>query len=483
MKVLFATSEAYPLIKTGGLGDVAHSLPNALHLLDNDVRLVIPAYREVLQNITNLKVLGWLNPTQEDVRVFEGTHPDFEMPIWLVDIPYQFDRVGNPYTHPDGYEWPDNPQRFTLFCRVVALLAVDALDLGWRADVVHANDWQTALIPAFLSQESKPPRRIFTIHNIAYDCQFDYGTFQFLKLPAHWWSMEHAEFYGRFSMLKAGLVFSDAINTVSSRYAEEICTPEYGYGYADILRDHKDKLSGIINGIDTDTWDPLTDPYLEKQYHISGKIRSSKRENREALLKALHAPEDAITHKAPLLGFVGRLVYQKGVDLILESIPAILEKHDAQFVFVGTGESDLCLRLESLTKKYPDKVFTYLGYSEKLAHLVEAGSDMFIMPSRYEPCGLNQLYSLAYGTPPIVRNTGGLADSVTDTNEQTLASGKATGFIFNEISSEELTQAIERAITFYNDKSQWMKIIKNGMNQDNSWVKSANRYIALYKSL
>ncbi len=483
MKILFASSEAYPLIKTGGLGDVAHSLPNALAQQGNDLRLVLPAYREVLQKVTNLNVLGWLTPIHRDVRVLEGTHPLFDMPIWLVDIPDQFDRKGNPYTHPQGYDWPDNPDRFTLFSRTVALLGIDALNLGWRPDVVHANDWQTGLVPAFLTQEPNPPRSLFTIHNIAYDCQFDFGTFQHLKLPEHWWSMEHAEFYGRFSMLKAGLVFSDAINTVSAKYAEEICSPEYGYGYSEILKEHKEKLSGIVNGIDDEIWNPKTDSYLEQNYDNNGNIRKAKQHNRAALLQSLGAPEKAIKSKQALIGFVGRLVYQKGVDLILEIIPEILKKHDVQFALIGTGEPDLNARLSALAKMYPENIFTYVGYSEKLAHLLEAGSDIFLMPSRYEPCGLNQLYSLRYGTPPVARNTGGLADTITDTNQETIANSTATGFLFDDISSSSFLFAVERAIESFSQPDLWLSLMKNGMKQKNDWATSAGRYLKLYNSL
>ena len=483
MNLLFAASELFPLIKTGGLADVAHSLPNAVAELGVDVRVVLPAYRQVLSHIGKCEVLGWLKLSGgREVRVLETSHPEVDAPLWLVDAPGYFDRPGNPYTNAEGHDWPDNPVRFTLFSEAAALLAVDALDLGWRADTVHANDWQTGLVPAFLSAEESAPRTLFTVHNLAYDCQFDFGTFQGLHLPGHWWSVERAEFYGRFSMLKAGLTFSEVITTVSPSYAREIRSPEYGYGYADILQANAGKLVGILNGIDDRTWDPRTDPHLATRYHVNGKIRAAKQANRTALLGALHAPAEAIEHAGPLVGSVGRLVYQKGVDLLLGAIPPLLSSSNAQFVLMGTGEARLEQQLRHLAQQHPGRVFYHIGYSETLAHRLEAGCDIFAMPSRYEPCGLNQMYSLRYGTPPVVRATGGLADTVTDATPRNIARREANGFVFNEASSVALQHALERAFAVYETPKQWMKIVKNGMRGDYGWRKSAQSYLQLYQT-
>ena len=487
MNVLFVSSEAFPLVKTGGLGDVANSLPNSLQQSGADVRLILPAYREVLQKLENLKILGWLKVgMQQEVRIIETHHPAFEMPVWLVDAPALFDREGSPYTHPEGYDWLDNPVRFAIFSQVAAMLAVDALKTGWHADVVHANDWQTGLTHAFLSQEANPPKRIFTIHNIAYDCQFDYGTFQTLHLPSHWWSMELGEFHHRFSMLKAGMVFSDKINTVSPRYAEEIKTSDYGYGYAPILANAGDKLSGIINGIDTQIWNPETDPLLVKNYSAQQKIdriRKAKLANKQALLNELGASETVLQDtQSPLIGFVGRLVFQKGVDLLLKAIETLLADTDARFAIVGSGEHDLQAHLYYLVKQYPQRIFSYIGYSESLAHLLEAGSDIFAMPSRYEPCGLNQLYSLRYGTPPVVRRTGGLADTVTDINQQTLKDNTASGILFNDATPEALANTLRHAISLFHEPKTWQKVMLNAMNNDYSWQKSAKAYLELYQN-
>jgi starch synthase len=483
MRLLFATSELYPLIKTGGLADVAHSLPNALAELGVDVRLVLPAYRSVLGAVERLRVLGWLRLSRgREVRILEAGHAECSAPLWLVDAPTLFDRPGLPYTGPDGHDWPDNAQRFALFSEAAAALALDGLDLGWRADVAHANDWQTGLLPAYLALEKTHPRTLFTVHNLAYDCQVDFGTFQALHLPASWWSMDHGEFYGRLSMLKCGLVFSDLITTVSPRYAQEIRTPEYGYGYAAILEAQAGKLLGILNGIDDDVWNPQTDPHLAVHYHAGGKIRAGKRANRQALLRALDAPEAALEHAGPLVGSVGRMVYQKGIDLLLEAIPPLLACSDARFVVIGTGEARLEQQLLALARAHPDRVFCHIGYSETLAHLLEAGCDIFAMPSRYEPCGLNQMYSLRYGTPPVVRATGGLADTVEDATPRSIARGEANGFVFQDPSPQALQAALERALAVFETPKLWMKLIKTGMRGDYGWRRSAASYLKAYRA-
>jgi len=483
MKLLFAASELFPLIKTGGLADVAHSLPNALAGLNLDVRVVLPAYRQVISGVDSLRVLGWVHVSGgREVRILEASHPEVTAPLWLVDPPTLFDRPGGPYTNPGGQDWADNPARFALFSEAAALLATDGLGLGWRADTVHANDWQTGLVAAYLSEELHPPHSVFTVHNLAYDCQFDYGEFQNLHLPHHWWSVDYGEFYERFSMLKAGLMFSERITTVSPSYAREIQTKEYGYGYSSILEAHADKLVGILNGIDDETWNPRTDPHLAAHYSLNGRIRQGKLANRQALLKALGASPEALRVDAPLVGTVGRLVAQKGVDLLLEAIPPLLTGSDAQFVLIGSGEPRFEQQIQELALAYPERVFCHIGYSETLARQLEAGCDIFAMPSRYEPCGLNQMYSLRYGTAPVVRATGGLADTVVDATEENLASGEANGFVFNEVSSAALIVALQRAFNLYQKPKQWMKLIKTGMQADHGWRSSAQAYLDMYNA-
>ncbi len=483
LRVLFAASEAFPLIKTGGLGDVAHALPNALAATGADVRLVLPAYRDVLRRVEDLQILGWLKLRGGDqARIVQAWHPAFEMPLWLVDMAPLFDREGNPYQGPDGQPWPDNPRRFTRFAEAVALLAADALDAGWRPHLVHANDWQTGLVPAFLGEQADPPRCIYTVHNLAYDGQFDYATFQALGLPPHWWRIDGAEFHDRLSPMKAGLVYSDRITTVSPTYAREICTPEYGYGYADILRHLRHKLSGILNGIDVRLWDPAGDPHIAVHYRCDTDLAEAKAANRRALLQALGARPRAQEADAPVVGFIGRLVYQKGVDLLFDVIPELIRSTTARFAILGSGEARLEERLQRLIAEHPARVFGHVGYSEPLAHQLEAGADIFAMPSRYEPCGLNQMYSLRYGTPPVVRRTGGLADTVTDTTPETLAAGTATGFVFEPPEAAALAHALRRALETRADPATWYRIQCAGMHQDLSWERSARSYLDLYRA-
>ncbi|MDJ0738808.1 MAG: glycogen synthase GlgA [Gammaproteobacteria bacterium] len=483
MRVLFASSELFPLIKTGGLGDVAFSLPSALVELDVDVRVVLPAYRSALAAADRLNAVGWLTLADgSEARVLAARHADIAFELLLIDIPQLYDRPGMPYTDDQGRDWADNAQRFARFSEAVALLATDAPGTGWRADVVHANDWQTGLVPAFVGLHPDAPRTLFTIHNIAYDCQIDFGDVQKLNLPTHWWSVDVGEFYGRLSMLKTALMTSDLITTVSPSYASEIRSSEFGYGYADVLELQSSKLVGVLNGIDDRTWDPKTDPHLAANYHAEGKIRSGKRANRQDLLQRIGAPDDAHDHDGPLIGFIGRMVYQKGIDLLLDVIPDLVDSHDARFAILGSGERELEQRLTELQRAFPAHVFAFLGYSEATAHLIEAGCDMFVMPSRYEPCGLNQMYSLRYGTPPIVRNTGGLADTVVDTTPRSLAREEANGFVFDAANATALQGAIERAIAVYRKPKQWMKLIRIGMRGDYGWHLSAERYLRLYRA-
>ncbi len=482
-RVLFVASEAWPLAKTGGLGDVAHALPNALVALGAEVRLLLPAYRSVLQAVTDLRVLGWLETRSHGtLRLLEARHAAFDLPLWLVDATGLYDRPGGPYQDEHGHDWPDNARRFAALSEAAALLADDRLGLGWRADVLHANDWQTGLACAFARELERPPRCVFTIHNIAYDCQIDYGLFHELGLPAHWWHLEHGEFHGRFSLLKSGIVSAHAITTVSPTYAREICTPEYGYGMAEVLAARRERLVGILNGIDTEVWNPRTDPLIARRYEYGPRFAAAKRANRKALLQELGADEAALSSRLPLVGFVGRLVAQKGVDLLMQAIERLLadDPAPAQFVLVGSGDPELERRLTELVRRHPGLVFGHIGYSERLAHLVEAGCGLFAMPSRFEPCGLNQMYSLRYGTPPVVRRTGGLADTVTDCNEESLAAGTANGFVFDAIDAGALEAALRRALACHRDRRTWHRLVQRGMSEDHGWPRSAAAYLRLY---
>ncbi|HWR76754.1 MAG TPA: glycogen synthase GlgA [Thiobacillus sp.] len=483
MKILFVASEAYPLVKTGGLGDVLYSLPHALHARGADIRLVLPGYRALLRQLEQVRILGWLDVRGAEgmvsARILETRHSDFAFPLWVVDCPSLFDREGNPYVNASGQDWPDNAERFAVFARVAALLAQDFLDLGWQPEVVHANDWQTGLVAAFLSDQPLRPKTVFTIHNLAYGGYFSHSDFLRLQLPSHWWSSEGAEFHGGFSMLKAGIVYADAVTTVSPTYAAEICTPAFGYGLDGLLLSMQYKLHGILNGIDTTIWNPSTDVHLPAHYSMS-RILPGKRRNKQALLERFLPHADDAAMQAPLLGLVTRLVEQKGIDWVLAAMLVLLAETDVCFVLLGSGQVVYEQKLARLAKQHPQRVFVEIGYDEPLAHLIEAGADMFLMPSRFEPCGLNQMYSLRYGTPPVVFKTGGLADTVIDTNEATLADASATGFVFDTPDVAAFVDAIRRALDLYRQPAQWRRLQQTGMRQSFDWSDSAGHYLALY---
>ncbi len=486
MNILFAASEAFPFIKTGGLGDVVHSLPIALNQLGDDVRLVLPAYRDVLASVDSLKELGYWDlhgaGVTHRVRILQAHHDGLADYLYLIDVPSLFDRAGNPYVHSNGFNWPDNAERFTVFSRAVAQLAKGIPGTDWQPDVVHCHDWQTGLVPAFLSMSHPRPKTIFTIHNLAYDGHFSHADFTSLALPPEWWSSEYVEFYGGFSMLKAGMVFADQVTTVSPTYAREICTPEYGCRFEGVLQHLGDKLSGILNGIDLDIWNPQTDCHLSQNYSIDQPWVKAKLANKNELLKKAGLPSAGSTKgNPPLLGFIGRLVEQKGVDLITAMLAELFSTTDAIMIILGSGSRLYETELTKLVEKYPSRLHVHIGYSEDLAHQVEAGCDLFIMPSRFEPCGLNQMYSLRYGTPPVVNFTGGLADTVTDATAMALKDKTANGFVFNDVHAEALLLTIKRALTIYKKPKQWQQICETAMQQELGWESSANKYQELYQ--
>ncbi|MDX5409519.1 MAG: glycogen synthase GlgA [Thauera sp.] len=479
MKILFASSEAHPLIKTGGLADVSGALPKALHDLKQDVRLILPAYQDLLPRAGALREVASLDLTGSSapVRVLEGRLPDADIPVYLIDAPQCFDRPGNPYTGPDGRDWPDNAQRFARFARAIVEIAQDRAGLDWRPDVVHCNDWQTGLVPALLSLETPRPATIFTVHNLAYQGLFDWTTFQSLELPYAWWSLHALEFHDQLSFIKGGLVFADRLTTVSPTYAEEIRTPEYGCGLDGLLSQRAADLKGILNGADYALWDPATDALLE--HHYSRRAIKGKAANKHDLQALFGLPPEP---KLPLFAHVGRLVEQKGIDLVLEILPELLER-PVQLVMLGSGDAKLEAALRQAQAAHPDRLGVRIGYDEPLAHRIEAGADVFLMPSRFEPCGLNQIYSLRYGTLPLVRRTGGLADTVVDVSYATLDSGSATGFVFNSPTPAALLATIDRALGLYAQRTAWMRVVKTAMAQDFSWTRSAKRYLDLYQGL
>ena len=479
MNILFASAEAHPLIKTGGLADVAGSLPRAIRRLRHDIRVIIPAYQVVLKQVEKFTLVAHLDleGVKQPVRIFCGRLPGSTVAIYLVDSPEHFDRPGNPYTMQQGAVWPDNAERFTVFCRAIEALALDAAGLDWAPDLVHCNDWQTALVPPLLDQHAVRPATVFTIHNLAYQGLFDWKAFQKLNLPADFWSMEAMEFHNQFSFIKGGLVFADWISTVSPTYAEEIQTSKYGYGLEGLISHRSDNLSGIVNGVDYSVWNPGRDLLIPVQFNA--RSLTHKLENKSALQEHFGLPID---ETIPVFAVISRLVEQKGIDLILDIVPELV-KQQAQLIVLGSGDKKLEAGIRDAVTAHPQQVAAHIGYDEALSHHIEAGADIFLMPSRFEPCGLNQIYSQRYGTVPIVRYTGGLADTVTNTTADTLEAKTATGFSFQEATATALIKAIKRALEHYRQPAIWQQLVCTGMKQDFSWKHSAKLYIALYNTV
>lgn len=475
-KILFVTSEAHPLIKTGGLADVSGSLPKALAELGEDVRIIMPNY-QAIKTTEEVRYISTIYVYNCAVNILETRLPGTGVIVWLVDCPEFFNFPGNPYVDEHGKPWANSAERFTLFCRVTVEVAMNRSYLDWKPDIVHCNDWQSGLVPALLSLEYSRPATVFTIHNMAYQGIFPSATYLSLNLPGQLWNPNGIEFHNMLSFLKGGLIYSDRITTVSPTYAKEIQTADFGYGLEGLLSYRKDFLSGIINGIDTEQWNPETDTNISQTFNRLTLYK--KAINKTALQEQLALPVDK---NIPVFGLISRLVEQKGIDLILECLPEMLT-HPLQFVLLGSGDTSFEQRLYNFAEEHPDKISITIGYDESLAHLIEAGADIFLMPSRFEPCGLNQIYSQRYGTIPVVRKTGGLADTVVDTLLESLNNNTATGLVFNEASPGALMEAIKRSLILYSHSKTWKRLQTNGMRKDFSWSKSAKQYMSLYNHL
>lgn len=474
-RILFVTSEAHPLIKTGGLGDVSSSLPKALADLGQDIRIIIPNY-QAIKKTEEIRHRCSLRINNCDVNILETRLPESKVIVWLIDCPQFFDYPGNPYHDEYGNAWANSAERFSLFCRVTVEVAMNRAYLDWKPEIVHCNDWQSGLVPALLTMEYNRPATIFTIHNMAYQGIFPSSTYSALNLPRQLWNPNAIEYYGNMSFLKSGIACSDRVTTVSPTYAQEIQTSVFGYGLEGLLTHRKDFLSGILNGIDNN-WNPETDPDVIKPYsHTSLK---DKQINKAGLQERLSLPSEP---SIPVLGLISRLVEQKGIDLLLECLPELLTMR-IQFVLLGSGNKSFEHRLYNFAESHPDKMSITIGYDEQLAHWIEAGSDIFLMPSRFEPCGLNQMYSQRYGTLPVVRKTGGLADTVIDALPETIDNRTATGIAFNEATPGSLLEAVKRALILYKTPEIWSQIQINAMMKDYSWNRSAKQYVALYEHL
>jgi starch synthase len=475
LSVLFATSEIAPWVKTGGLGDVAAALPAALDKARQDVRILVPFYpalRAAFPDAREVAALPSPAPALPAARLLAADSAG--VPLLLLDCPELYDRPGNPYLDAQGHDWQDNAIRFGLLSRVAALLGQAHSPLGWRPDVVHANDWQTALAPAFLHYEGGCAS-VMTVHNIAFQGCFGHDLLHGLGLPQRAWRFDGVEFHGHLCFLKAGLQFAQQISTVSPTYAREIQDPHFGYGLAPLLRYRAGDLRGILNGIDTDVWNPATDPALEFPY--AANRLAAKRQNKASLQTQLGLE---VRDDLPLFGVVSRLTHQKGLDLLL-GLGEGITRLPAQLALLGSGDKELEQGFRELAEAHPGQIAATLGFNETLAHRIEGSADVFLMPSRFEPCGLNQMYSLAYGTPPLVRATGGLADTVVDADDDSLADRTANGFVFHDPTPHALGLAMERAAETWKDRRTWQRIQQNGMRLDFSWRQAAGEYVTLYR--
>ena len=475
VSILFATSEMAPWVKTGGLGDVAAALPVALRQAGHDIRVLLPAYPALSAAFPEASIvasLPSLAPGLPSCRLLSAEGKG--LPLLLLDCPELYARPGNPYLDANGDDWADNGLRFGLLSRVAARLGQGDSPLGWTADVVHANDWQTALAPAFLHYQGGAAS-VLTVHNIAFQGCFGRDMLDALGLPAHAWRFDGVEYHDQLSFLKAGLQLCSQISTVSPTYAREIQDAHFGYGLAPLLRHRQNALRGILNGVDTEIWNPATDPALSA--HYAGNRLAAKRTNKAALQAEMGL---AIAADRPLFGVISRLTHQKGLDLLL-TVADGLPELPGQLALLGSGDKAMEAGFAELATRFPGQIAVRLGFDEDLAHRIEAGADCFLMPSRFEPCGLNQMYSLRYGTPPIVRATGGLADTVIDACADTLADKTANGFVLDGDTPQALWRTMERTALAWQDKKLWQRIQQNGMRRDFSWSNAAADYVSLYR--
>jgi starch synthase len=486
VNILFATSEVVPFSKTGGLADVLGALPRAMSQLGHRPMVVTPAYRCVHHAGLPLEKTNRSFTVPIGTRTVTGTYlqsrlPGTDIPVYFVDQPGYYDRPG--LYQDQGYDYPDNCERFVCFCRAAMELI---RQLGLHVDVLHCNDWQTGLMPAYLRIEYDRVRgyrdlvSVMTIHNMAYQGQFWHWDMLLTGLDWQYFNWRQLEHWGSLNLLKSGLSFADAITTVSRRYADEIQSAPLGCGLESVLRSRHQDLRGIVNGVDYQVWNPHWDAHLPQPYGLETW------ESGKAVCKAKLQEEFglAIAPRTPLIGFVGRLADQKGCDLLEVIMREWAPQVDVQWVILGTGQPHFEQRFAELAREYPHRIATRLSFSEPLAHRIEAGVDLFVMPSRYEPCGLSQLYSLKYGSIPVVRETGGLADTVCDASEDAIAAGKATGFLFQPYEVDALRKTLQRAIAIYHERpAVWRKLVETGMQQDWSWSASARQYMALYEQL
>ena len=479
MRILHVASEIFPLVKTGGLADVVAALPPALIKRGLDVRVLLPGLPGILDGVRGLKPLIRIGPvfSAAVVTIHSGRLPGSEVPAYVIDAPFLFRRAGNPYVAPDGNDWSDNHRRYALLGWVAAHIASCELDPDWLPEIVHAHDWHTGLAPVYMGQNpGLAAKSVYTVHNLAFRGIFPLEYHSELALPVRTLTPRGVEFHGKLSFMKAGLVYADRVTTVSPSYAREICTPEFGCGLEGVLRDRGSQLSGILNGVDYAVWHPeIAD--IAAPYHaadLTGKQRC-----KEALRSELGLSDQAC---GPLFAVVSRLTSQKGMDLLLAALPELL-REGGQLAVLGTGDGDLEAGFRYAASVNPGNVAVHIGYDEALSHRFMAGADVLLVPSRFEPCGLTQLYALRFGTLPLVRRVGGLADTVIDASEDNLQAGRATGFVFDDASRHAIADRIRGACALYRAGERWQGMQRRAMGQDYSWDDSALHYETLYRGV
>lgn len=479
MRILHVAAEIYPLVKTGGLADVMAALPAALDKRNLDTRVLLPGLPGILGGVADLEPLMIIGPVFGAARVTlcTGFLPDSGVRVYVIDAPFLYRRDGNPYVGPDGHDWSDNHRRFALLGWVAAHLASGELDESWTPDVVHAHDWHAGLAPAYMAQNpGLQTPTVFTIHNLAFRGLFPMECHADLGLALRKLTPYGLEFHGKISYMKAGLVYSRKITTVSPGYAREICTPEFGCGLDGVLRERAADLSGILNGVDYEVWTP-DDPAIAQPYGV--KNLKGKRVCKRSLQQELGLSPEAA---GPLFVVVSRLTSQKGMDLLLAVLPDLLGE-GAQLAVLGAGEKELEAGFTHAAAAHPEQVAVRIGYDEAMSHRFMAGADSLLMPSRFEPCGLTQLYALRYGTLPLVRRVGGLADTVVDATPAAIASDQATGFVFDEPTRHALSARLHEACQLYRKPARWRQLQERAMTQHFSWDDAAGHYENLYRQL
>jgi starch synthase len=480
MRVLQVSAEIYPLLKTGGLADVAGALPAALKQQGCDVRVLLPGFTAILKDLVNPQSIGQIvTPWGTKLDILRGLLKSLNLVAYVIKAAPYYERPGNPYDDQLQQPYADNVYRFASLGLVAAQIA-QSYDANWQPRVVHSHDWHAGLSAAYLKQSAAKVTNVFTVHNLAYQGLFAAKHFFDLGLPDSVFSVNGVEFHQQLSFMKAGLFFADRITTVSPTYAQEIQTPHYGCGLDGLLQSRRADLIGILNGVDTQVWNPATDPLIQYQYDVSeitGQLAG------KVLCKA-HLQERTglrVTAQAPLFTVVSRLTEQKGLHLVVSQIDDLVAR-GGQLVVLGSGDASLEKALREQAQRYPLSVAVRLGYDEAFAHQVFAASDVTLVPSRFEPCGLTQLYGLKYGSLPLVRRVGGLADTVVDCTLEDLAEHKATGFVFDRFAEFDFSRAVRRALTLYERPEHWQAVVRNAMQQDFGWQRSAARYLDLYRS-